>query len=84
MDDLPLQIRKVNDIEIHEADGADTGCCQIHRRGCAEAARADDEHLAIEQLLLSLATNLLQDDVSRVTLELRIREIAHRAPPPMK
>ena len=84
VDDLALQIREVDDIEVDEADRADAGRCEVHRSRCAEAARADHEHLAAEQFLLPLAADLVEDDVARIAFNLFIRQRAHLAPPPMK
>ena len=84
VDDLALQVREVDDIEVDEADRADAGRCEVHRSRCTEAARADHEHLAAEQFLLPLAADLVEDDVARIAFNLFIRQRAHLAPPPMK
>lgn len=84
VDDLALQVREVDDVEVDEADGADAGGCEIHRSRCAEAARADDEHLAGEQFLLPLAADFVEDDVAGIAFDLFVRQSAHLAPPPMK
>ncbi len=84
MDDLALQVREVDDVEVDEADRADAGGCEVHRGRCAEAARADDEYLAAEQLLLPLAADFVEDDVAGIAFNLFVRQSAHLAPPPMK
>ena len=35
VDDLALQVREVDDIEVDKADRADAGRCEVHRSRCA-------------------------------------------------
>ena len=46
VDHLPLQVAKVNHVEVHQAEAADAGRRQVHRRRATEAARADQSTLA--------------------------------------
>jgi hypothetical protein len=46
VDDLALQVRLVHDVEVHDAEGADTGGGQVEQRGRAQAAGTDDQDLA--------------------------------------
>ena len=59
VNNLPLQIREVNDVKINKADGADAGRRKVHGCGSTEPPRANDEHLAIEQFFLPFAADLL-------------------------
>ena len=70
VDDLSLQIGKVYLIRICDADSAYARCSEIHRCRRTESARTYDEHLGIEQLLLSLCAYLLEDDMTRIALYL--------------
>ena len=84
MNDLALQVREVDDVKVDEANRADARGCEIHRRRRTEAARTDDEDLAVKDFFLSLAADLLQEDMARITLNLLICQRTHLAPPPMK
>ena len=50
--DLALQVREIDDVVVDETDRADSGGCQIESRRRAEPARADQQHLGVEQLRL--------------------------------
>ena len=66
MDDLALQIGKLDDVEIREHQMADPGSGQVHGHRRAQAAHADDQHARGEQLLLAFATDLAQQHVAAV------------------
>ena len=72
--DLPLQVGERHRVVVDDADGADARRREIeHERG-AEAARADDEHLGVEELLLARPAHLLQQNVAGVALKLAFVE----------
>ena len=70
MDDLSLKIGKINLIRICNSDGSDTCCCKIHSHRSTKSACTDDQHFCIEEFLLALGTNLFEDDVTGITLQL--------------
>ena len=70
MHDLALKIVEADSVVIDDADRADTGRCQVHRDGTAQTARPDHEHARSLQLLLALATDLLEHKVALVALDL--------------
>src|SRR5688572_18547988 len=79
MDDLPLQVAEVDDIEVHDADPADAGSREIHRRRGAETAGTDAQHAARLQLALPVDADLRHDQMPAVALDLvvgQLREIA--------
>ena len=43
-EDLALQIRLIDRIEVHQSQGADAGRGQVQPRGGADAAGADEDH----------------------------------------
>ena len=77
VDNLTLQIAQIDHISIHDADGADTCRCQIHRHWSTQATSANHEHLALSYLLLTLHANVLQENVTRVAVQLFFCEIKH-------
>ena len=82
MDDLALQVAEVDDVEIDDADGADTGGGQIHRGRRTEAAGADAQHAARLQPSLTVDADLRHDQVPAVTFDFvvgELREIASRS-----
>jgi hypothetical protein len=74
VDHLTLQIADVHLVGVHQAQGSDARSGQIQRGGRAQPARADDQHLGREQLLLTIDPHVLQDDVAAVPLDLFIRQ----------
>ena len=70
VDDLPLQIARVNHIEIDETESADAGCGQIQRKRRAQTARSHAEDARGLQLLLALHAHFGQDEVARVAGEI--------------
>ena len=50
VDDLPLQVGKIDHVEIHQADPADSGRRQIQCQRCAEPSGPDQQHARLLQL----------------------------------
>ena len=78
VDDLPLQVRKIHDVEIHDAQRADAGGSQVQRQRRAQPAGADAQHLRLLQLELALHANFRQDQMARVAQDLLIAERSRR------
>src|SRR6185437_10632957 len=51
VDDLPLQVRLIDRVEVHDAERPDAGRGEVQQRRGAEAARADYQHLGVLQAL---------------------------------
>src|ERR1700742_2481543 len=68
VEDLPVQIRGLDFVEVDEADPADAGGGEIERRGAAEPTGADDEHGAAPKLLLPFLSELREDLLTRVAI----------------
>src|SRR2546421_99056 len=67
VDDLALEVRLVDHVVVDEAHGADAGGGEVQARGRAQAARTDEQHLRLEQLLLPLFAHLVEHQMARVT-----------------
>jgi hypothetical protein len=80
MDNLALQIGKIDHVVIDDADGADASCCQIESSRCPQSAGTDDQHLAGQELLLSFAAE--ENDIPGIPFQLLICQF-HREPPPI-
>ncbi len=63
---LALQIRDVDRVEVHEPDRADARGGEIERRRRPEAARADDEHAPLAEALLPHFAELRKNQVAVV------------------
>ena len=74
VDDLALQVGEVDDVEVDDAERADTGGGQVQRQRRAEAAGADAQHARGLQLLLALHADLGHDQVARVAQDLVVGE----------
>ena len=74
VDDLPLQVAGVDDVEVDQADGADAGCGEVESQRGAEAAGADAEHLGCLELLLAFHADFGQDQVARVAGDLVVAQ----------
>ena len=75
--DLALEIVERHPIVVDHPQRADARRGEILDGGRADPARADDRDCRAEQLPLSLAANLLEDDMAGVAVELGVGE-AHR------
>ena len=82
-DDLALQVRRVDDVHVDDAERADAGRREVERGGRAEAAGADQQHARVEQLQLALLADLGDQEVAAVALALlgveRARELGREA-----
>ena len=57
VEDLPLQVREIDDIELDEPERADARRRKIERHGRAQSARTDQQHTRfLERALPSLPT----------------------------
>jgi len=72
--DLPLQVREVDDITIDQTDGADTGGSEIKSGGRAEPTGADEQDFRLAQLHLALATDFAENNLAAVSLNLLFSE----------
>ena len=78
VDDLALQVRLVDRVEVHDAERADARRGQIEQGRRAEAARAHDENLRVLQALLPGHAHVGDNQVARVALHLVDRQIRGR------
>jgi hypothetical protein len=78
MDDLALQIGRVDRVEVHKAERADPRGGQIERDRRTESARTDDEHARALEPALPLGAHLGQHEVARVAQELVGLEFGER------
>ena len=72
--DLALQVRRVDLVHVDDADGSDTGRSEIERGGRPEPTGAEHEHLGLEQLDLAGGSHLGQQEVSLVAVVLLRRQ----------
>src|SRR5258708_23303118 len=70
VDDLPLQVRFVDDIEVDDAERAHPGSGQVQQGGGAEPASTHAEHPGVLQALLPGHSDLRDDQVARIALDL--------------
>src|SRR2546430_5890465 len=68
--ELALKVGGVDGVEVDDSDLADAGRRQVHGRGRAKPAGAQEEHARVEQLALPRATYFGQDQVPRVAGDL--------------
>ena len=66
VDDLALQVGRVDDVVVDDAERPDAGGGQVERGGGAEAARADQQHARVEELDLALLADLGDQQVAAV------------------
>ena len=75
VDDLALQVADVDRVVVHEADRADAGRREVHRRRRSQAAGADAEHARGLEPLLPFDAHLGQRQVPAVSQHLVAREL---------
>src|SRR5262252_8939598 len=78
MDDLPLQVGLVDDVEVDDAKRADAGSGQVQQCGRAESPGANAEHLRVLQPLLARHPNVRDDQMPGIALDLIDRELGGR------
>ena len=66
VDDLPLEVRLVDDVGVDDPDAADPGRGQVERGRRAESAGADQQHLRVEELELPFLADLRDEEVTAV------------------
>ena len=74
MQDLALEIGKIDGVAIDEADAPDARRGEIQRDRRTEPARADAQHARRLQPLLPLERHLRHDEMPRVTGDLVVAE----------
>ena len=78
VDDLALEVRLVDLVELRDAERAHTGRGQVEQGGRAEAAGADHEHLGVLQPLLTRHPDVGDDQVTAVAAYLVDGELGCR------
>src|SRR5581483_4714068 len=78
MDDLPLQVGKVHNVEVHDAELSHPGCSQVERQRRAESPGPDAQHPGLLQLELALHAHLGHDEMTTVTEDFIPRQLCRR------
>ena len=76
--DLPLKIREIHDIEIDESEPPDASCGEIKSQRSAESAGADQQHLRVLELELTLHADFGHDQVAAVAKNLFVGKAGGR------
>ena len=76
--DLPLEVRKVDDVEVHQAQPAHAGGRQIQPERRPQPARADEQHFRRLELELPLHPHLGHDEVAAVAQDFLRRQRRRR------
>ena len=71
---LPLQVAEIDDVEVDQAEGADAGGGEVHRDRGSESTGADAEHFRGLQLPLTVDADLRHDEMPRVALHFVVGE----------
>ena len=66
MDDLALQVARLDDVEVDDAERPNAGRGEVQGARAAEAAGADEQHLRLEQLHLPGGADLRDQEVPAV------------------
>ena len=74
MDDLALEVRRVDGVVVDDPERADAGRGQVEGGGGAEPARADQQDPRLEQLQLALLADLGDQQVAAVAAALLVAE----------
>ena len=70
VENLPLQIGQIDQVGIHNADGADAGSREVERRRRSETSRPHQQDPGARETLLSREADLAQRQMARVTNQL--------------
>src|SRR5438309_280230 len=74
VEDLPLKVRDVDDVAVHQRERPHAGRREVERGGRAEPTGADQQDLRAQELALALVPDLGQEEVAAVALDLIGRE----------
>ena len=80
VDHLALEVREVDRVEVDDPDRAHAGGREVERRRRTEAARADQQHLRVEQLRLAFGPDLGDEQVAAVADLLLGGQLRRRGP----
>ena len=72
VDDLALEVRRVDGVVVDDPERADAGGGEVERRRRAEPAGADQEDARVEQLQLALLADLRDQQVAAVAAALLV------------
>ena len=75
VNDLALQVAVVDDVEVDDADAADAGRREVHRRRRPESARTDAQHAASLQPALPVHSDLRHDQMPAVSIDLLVGQL---------
>ena len=70
VEDLALQVRRVDYVHVDDAERADSGRGEVERGGRTETAGAEEQHPRLEQLLLAGFADLGKEEVAAVAVAL--------------
>jgi len=70
--DLALQVGQVNSIGVSDSKPTHTCAGQIQRSRATQAAGTDDEYTTVKDTLLAYYTQLIEQDMTRITKQLLI------------
>jgi hypothetical protein len=70
---LPLQIGKIDPVEIDKAKCSHTRCCQIQRGRRAQTTGANAQNTRCLESFLPLGSHFRHDEVPRIALQLLLR-----------
>ena len=70
MEELPLEVRFIHHVEVHDPDPSDARRRKIEGERRAESARADQEHARVLELHLTLHSHLRHDEMAAVAPDL--------------
>ncbi|MBV6491081.1 MAG: hypothetical protein CNCCGFBP_01613 [Fimbriimonadaceae bacterium] len=80
MNHLPLQVREINDVEIHDAEAADPRCGEIQRGWRAQPPSPDEQHTCALELALPRKPDFRQNQMARVAQDFvrgKVRKVVH-------
>jgi len=80
VDDLPVEIRQVDGVEVDQPDRADACGREIQERGRPESAGADAEHPRRLQPALAVLADLRQQEMAAIALTFARGQIRQRHP----
>ena len=80
VENLALEVGRIDDVHVDDADRPDAGGGEVQGGGGAEAAGAEQQHLGVEQLQLTFDVDLGQEEVALVPVPLVGGEVARCRP----
>jgi hypothetical protein len=73
VDDLALEVGKIDHVKIYQSDASDTGSGKVESEGSTQSAGSDEQDFGLLELELAFHPDLRDDDMAAIPEDLILR-----------